>query len=194
MHPQRNYRHGFFTHKTIAFNSGLRDAKTTRWRRGPMSPLLLNIMMITEELITRLAEEKLSGSGFFLTGVEVKPGNNIQVFIDGDQSVTIADCATLSRYIESHLDRDNEDFNLKVSSAGVDQPLQFVRQYIKNVGRKISVELHDGKQITGVLLKAGEASIALQTETKKGRKIITGETIELNYKDINKAICLISFK
>lgn len=159
-----------------------------------MSPLLLNIMMITEELITRLAEEKLSGSGFFLTGVEVKPGNNIQVFVDGDQGVTIADCASLSRYIESQLDRDHEDFNLKVSSAGVDQPLQFTRQYIKNVGRKISVELHDGKQITGMLLKAGETSIELQTETQKGRRIITGETIALNYIDINKAICLISFK
>jgi ribosome maturation factor RimP len=150
--------------------------------------------MIDEGKIRKLAEEKLSEGGVFLTDVIVKHGNSIHVFIDGDQGVTIDDCVAISRHIESNLNRDEEDFNLQVSSAGVDQPLKFVRQYIKNIGRKLSVELKDGVAVTGKLLAADNEKIQLQTETQKGRKIITGETIEINYSEIVKALSLISFK
>lgn len=150
--------------------------------------------MIDEGMIRKLAEEKLGEAGTFLTDVVVKQGNSIHIFIDGDQGVTIDDCVALSRHIESNLNRDEEDFNLQVSSAGIDQPLKFARQYIKNIGRKLSIELKDGVAITGKLLAADNEKIQLQTETKKGRKIIAGDTIELNYTVIVKALCLISFK
>ena len=150
--------------------------------------------MINEERIRKLAEEKLGDSGLFLTSVLVKPGNSILVFIDGDHGVTIDDCVSLSRHIESSLDRDSEDFNLQVSSAGIDQPLQFPRQFVKNMGRRLSLSLHDGSTITGKLLLAGDDGIHIQTEEKKGRKIIPGKTQEFNYTEIAKALCLVSFK
>ncbi|MBE0663147.1 MAG: ribosome assembly cofactor RimP [Bacteroidales bacterium] len=150
--------------------------------------------MIDERFIRKLAEEKLGESGVFLTDVIVKQGNSIHVFIDGDQGVTIDECVALSRHIESNLNREEEDFNLQVSTAGVDQPLKFARQYIKNIGRKLSIELKNGEAITGKLLAADNEKIQLQTETQKGRKTITGDTIELNYTEIVRALCLISFK
>lgn len=150
--------------------------------------------MIDEGMIRKLVVEKLGETGTFLTDVVVKQGNSIHVFIDGDQGVTIDDCVALSRHIESNLNRDEEDFNLQVSSAGVDQPLKFARQYVKNIGRKLCIELKDGVLITGKLLAANNEKIQVQTEAKKGRKIIAGDTIEFNYTEIVKALCLISFK
>jgi ribosome maturation factor RimP len=150
--------------------------------------------MIDEALIRKLIEEKLGESGLFVTELLIKQGNNIQVFIDGDHGVSVDDCIALSRHIESNLDRDKEDFSLQVSSAGVDQPLKFARQYIKNIGRKLNIELNDGRNLSGALIAADNEKIKIQTETKKGRKIVTGEMAEVNYNEIVKAICLISFK
>jgi len=150
--------------------------------------------MIDETLISKLIEDKLGDGGLFVTELVVKQGNNIQVFIDSDHGVSVDDCIALSRHIESNLDRDQEDFNLQVSSAGVDQPLKFARQYIKNIGRKLNIELSDGRNLTGALMAAGNEKIQIQTETKKGRKIVAGEMVEVNYSEIVKAICLISFK
>ena len=71
----------------------------------------------------------------------------------GDDSVTINDCVELSRHIESNLDRENEDFELNVSSAGLDQPFKVFRQYLKNINKDISVIKTDGqktkREITG---------------------------------------------
>lgn len=150
--------------------------------------------MIDEALISKLIEEKLGDSGLFLTELLVKQGNNIQVFIDSDHGVSVDDCIALSRHIESNLDRDIEDFHLQVSSAGVDQPLKFARQYIKNIGRKLNIELSDGRNFTGALIAADNEKIKIQTETKKGRKIVAGELVDVNYHEIVKAICLVSFK
>jgi len=150
--------------------------------------------MINEAAILKLIEEKLSQSELFVTEVNIKQGNNIQVFIDGDREVNIADCVALSRHIESNLNRDEEDFTLQVSSAGVDQPLKSVRQFLKNIGRKLNIELSDGENLTGKLLLADDQKIQVQTEIKKGHRIITGDTIEINHDNIAKAVCLISFK
>ena len=150
--------------------------------------------MIEEFAIRKLIEEKLSGTGLFLTDLAVKQGNNIQVAIDGDQNVSIDDCIMLSRFIESNLNRENEDFNLEVSSAGVDQPLLSIRQYAKNIGRRMSISLANGSNISGKLLAADNEKIQLQTEIKKGRRILPGPVTELEYNEIVKAICLVSFK
>lgn len=150
--------------------------------------------MIDEEVIRKLIEKRLAETALFVTELTIMQGNNIQVFIDGDQGVSINDCVALSRHIESNLDRDQEDFKLQVSSAGVDRPLQFPRQYVKNVGRRFSIELKDESNISGALLAAEKDKIQVQTEIKKGRKIIPGNIVEINYKDISIAICLTSFK
>jgi ribosome maturation factor RimP len=150
--------------------------------------------MIETELIRKLAEEKLSGTDLFLVDAEVKSGNNIQVLIDGRHDVTIDDCIAVSRHIESALDREQEDFNLQVSSAGIDKPLMYASQYIKNIGRRLSIDLKEGGNISGKLLNADENEIEIQTEKKTGRKTVAGKNMQVKYNDIEKAMCLVTFK
>ncbi len=125
--------------------------------------------MIQEEYIQKLVDEKLAESDKFLVSVKVKPGNCISVYIDGDKGITIDDCAVVSKFIESNLNREEEDFELEVSSAGISHPLILLRQYIKNIGREIKVKLKTGVVITGVLQSA-EENFVIVAETAKPKK------------------------
>ena len=71
-----------------------------------------------------MVEEKLASSSNYLVDVVIKPGNLIVVEIDNDEAVSIDDCAELSRYLEEHLDRDVEDYELEVGSAGITSPFK----------------------------------------------------------------------
>jgi ribosome maturation factor RimP len=126
--------------------------------------------MIDQATIRKMTEEHLAGSSLFLIDVIIKPGNIILVFIDSDQEVKISDCADLSHYIESRLNRDEEDYELRVSSAGIDHPYRYLRQYRKNIGRQVQVSLMDGSVLKGTLIGAGEESIEVMPLGKKGKK------------------------
>jgi ribosome maturation factor RimP len=126
--------------------------------------------MTDRAAIVKMIDDHLAGSPLFLIDVLVKPGNSILVFIDSDQEVKVSDCAMLSRYIESQLNRDEDDYELRVSSAGIDHPYQFLRQYVKNVGRQVQVQLMDGSVIRGTLVKANEKSVEIMPYEKKGKK------------------------
>ena len=132
-----------------------------------MSPLFhcpKNMNMIKEEFIRNLAEQHIAGTGKFIVEVKVKPGNRIMVFVDADNGVTIDDCVKLSRFIESNLDRNTEDFELEVSSAGLDFPLTSARQFKKNIGKEVKVILKGGITKTGLLTSISDNEIEI-TET-----------------------------
>jgi ribosome maturation factor RimP len=153
--------------------------------------------MINKETVSQLISEALEGSDKFLVDFTIKTGNNIQVYIDGDNGVTITDCKMLSRHIESSLDREEEDFELHVSSSGLDKPLKLHRQYLKNIGRKIQVVLNEGAPVTGTLLEVTEESLTIEKELKKKKK--KGEEPEdpkqtINFDAIKQAFVVISFK
>ena len=153
--------------------------------------------MIKKEYISRLADECLSESDRFVVGININIENKIMVFIDGDNGVTISDCVELSRYIENTLDRDKEDFELNVSSAGVDQPFVFLRQYINNINNKVQVITIDDKKITGILKNVNDDEITLleeiQSKNKKIKKTKTGEVITIPMSDINTTKRKITF-
>ncbi|MDP2424424.1 MAG: ribosome assembly cofactor RimP [Bacteroidales bacterium] len=150
--------------------------------------------MIDQEKIKRIVEEGLQDGSVFVTDIIVKSGNRILIYIDGDQYVTVGDCAFLSKYVESRLNRDQEDFELHVSSAGADQVLKFPRQYPKNIGKKLEVVCTNGEKLIGVLLQAGENGITLAPDTKKRQKTMIAEPVGLTYGEIERAKCIISFK
>ncbi|MBR6424088.1 MAG: hypothetical protein IKS47_05370 [Bacteroidales bacterium] len=75
--------------------------------------------MIRKETIESIAEAHLAGTGLRLVEVTVSEDNEIEVIITREEGVSIDDCVALSRYIESKLDRDKEDFSLMVGSAGI---------------------------------------------------------------------------
>lgn len=79
--------------------------------------------MITKEKITEIVGEKLE-EGMFLVDVNVTPSQVIHVEIDSMDGITIDQCVAVSRFVEAHLNRENEDFELQVSSPGIDQFLR----------------------------------------------------------------------
>ena len=152
--------------------------------------------MIKEEYIKALIEEKLAGTDLFLVSVKVKTGNQILVYIDGDRNVAISDCVALSRYVEHQYDREVEDFELHVSSAGIQQPLVMARQYQKNVGRDLEVTMPDDIVIQGTLVSAADDGFLLQEfpEKKKKKEIQAPVPPKfILYSSIKKAVILIKF-
>ena len=121
-------------------------------------------MMIKTEFIRNLLEEELTRRGLFLVEVLVRPANKIAVYLDSVQGVTLEECMQVSRFLESRLDRNEEDFELEVSSPGLDKPLKLPVQFEKNVGRMLDVVKTDGMKITGKLLGISGGVISLDTE------------------------------
>jgi len=142
--------------------------------RGAGASFLLQKNMINEQKIQNLIDEKLSGTDVFLVELRVKTDNKIRVFIDSERGITIDDCVALSRHIEGNLDREQEDFGLDVSSAGLDLPLRVPRQFKKNEGRNVHVIMNDGAEIKGKLVEATEENFQVLPEIKKTKKASTG--------------------
>jgi ribosome maturation factor RimP len=132
--------------------------------------------MIGKEQVSRITERFFTGSDKFLVDINILPGNRISVYIDGDKGINIDDCRDLSRFIEKNLDRDLEDFELNVSSYGIDRPLILYRQYVKNIGRQFEIITHTGEKISGKLLQTSKEGIDLIQDVVEKKKIV-GETI-----------------
>lgn len=129
--------------------------------------------MITAQQVRTLLDDKLEGQATFVVDLKVNAGNKIMIFIDGDQGASISDCQDIHRFIESCFDREVEDFELMVSTPGIDQGLQVKRQYSKNIGREVKVSLKDGAELKGVLSEVDENAIKIKSrnrENVEGRK------------------------
>lgn len=155
--------------------------------------------MIEKSIVKQLVEEKLASSENYLVDVIVRPDNSIVVEIDNDEAVDIDDCAELSRYIEEHLDRDVEDYELEVGSAGITSPFKVLRQYLKNVGNEVEVLLRNGVKLTGILKAADEEGIILTVEKQvkpegAKRKVTVQEDLSYKYDEIKYTKYLLRFK
>jgi ribosome maturation factor RimP len=126
--------------------------------------------MIDKTYIEQILIEYLKDSPYFMVELRVSSNNKISVFLDGDQGVPISECVKISRHIESLLDREKEDFELEVSSVGVDKPLRLLRQYTKNIGRNIQLTTDEGVKVTGKLVDANDKGITVEKELKKKKK------------------------
>lgn len=120
--------------------------------------------MISQAQIIEIINEKLEADNYFLVSADVKPSNQIMVFIDGDNGVPIEYCVQISRLIENSFDREAEDFSIEVSSAGIGQPFKVPRQYRKNIGRQVEVLTPDSQKITGILTDANDTGFVVKEE------------------------------
>lgn len=141
-------------------------------------PFFISWIMATEEKvleISKLVEILLKAEpGYFVIGVNIRPVNNISLFLDGDAGVTIEKCVRVNKAIykqivENEIYADGE-FSLEVSSPGIDEPLKMIRQYIKNIGREIEVDTIDDSHFEGKLIATDVAGIEMEVETGKGNK------------------------
>ena len=153
--------------------------------------------MITKEQITLLADEALKETDRFIVDITVSKSNVIYIYIDADSSVTIDHCVELSRFIESRLDREIEDYELSVSSAGIDYPLLNKRQLNKYIEKELDVLHNDGIKKIYKLLSYDEEKIEVQEAIMKklGRlkKTTYAETVVLTFKDIKEIKPYINF-
>lgn len=154
--------------------------------------------MQAEKRVIELVEEKISDRPeLFLVEVKMLPNNKLIIHVDGDEGISIQDCAAISRHVGFHLEEENtieKAYNLEVSSPGVGEPLKLKRQYQKNIGRELSVKLNGGELKEGKLLSVEDKSITIEAKVKeKGKKAQLVETI-LDFENIIETKVLISFK
>jgi ribosome maturation factor RimP len=128
--------------------------------------------MGNETQIRAMTEALLAGEPtYFLVDLRIKPTNNIKVFLDGDAGITIEKCVQFNRALYKKMEEagffPDGDFSLEVSSPGLDEPLKSIRQYKKNIGRKVEVLLEDGTKKEGRLAEVGEDGIIV--EEAKGK-------------------------
>ena len=129
--------------------------------------------MISKDTVRSIVEEWLDGKKYFLVDIEISPDDRIVVEIDHADGVWIEDCVALSRYIEDHLSRDEEDYELEVGSAGLGQPFKVPQQYHCFVGKDVEVLDADGKKYKGVLksVDGGDFTVTVEEKQKvEGKK------------------------
>ena len=106
--------------------------------------------------------------GCYLVDVTVSKDNEIEVIIESEEGrIELDDCVAISRYFETCFDREKEDYELTVTSAGLDLPFKVLKQYIKAVGSKVEVQLKGGKKLIATLTAADEESITLSYTAKE---------------------------
>ncbi|MFZ5552718.1 MAG: ribosome assembly cofactor RimP [Bacteroidota bacterium] len=153
--------------------------------------------MTDKNHIIHLVNEAIAGTEIFLVHVSVGGNNRIMVEVDSTNGVTISDCVKISRQIESQLDREKEDFELNVSSPGLENPFRVPQQYAKNIGRSVVVDLLNGTQVKGVLKNFGNEKVELETKIKEktgNKKEVITKNHLYNLNEIKQTRVVVSFK
>ena len=168
---------------------------------GTVVPFIVeaNQNMLDKSIVSQIVESYLQENECYLVDIKVTSDNRIQVEIDSFKGVSLDDCVELNRYIESKLDREVEDYELEVSSAGLSSPFKILKQYEKNLGKEVEVLTSEGKKLTGVLNSVTSEGIVLtveriiKTEAAK-RKTTIQEEITLSFNNIKTTKLIIRFK
>lgn len=154
--------------------------------------------MDIEKRVIELVEEKIADrEDLFLVNVTFAPNGKLSILLDGDNGIAIEDCVAVSRHVGYHLEEEEaieNAYNLEVSSPGLDTPLQLERQYLKNIGRSITVKLLTGDKRTGKLLKHQDDGIYIEEKVKEKGKKATLEESFIPFEQIKETKVLISFK
>ncbi|WP_018619685.1 ribosome maturation factor RimP [Spirosoma luteum] len=164
--------------------------------------------------LTELIQPHLNDGQLYIVAIQVagRQGGHIKVtvLLDSDMGITIDECAQVSRKLGGEMDELNffgeSPFTLEVSSPGVDFPLTFPRQFVRNLGRQLVVTLEDGTTRKGTLESVSDNHIVLTIEpAKKGKSKkkketdLTSEPVPagptpIPFEQIKKATVEISFK
>lgn len=157
--------------------------------------------MISRTRVLELIDERFAelDNGLFLVDLTITKDNAINIEIDKHVGgVSVKDCMAVSRNVEHNLDREEQDFELHVSSAGIDRPLRVLPQFIKNINRTVEVLKNDGILVEGILKEANETELTLETtrvekiEGKKKKETIV-EQIVLPMNTIKETKIVITF-
>lgn len=141
--------------------------------------------MIDKKKLEQVVNEWLEKTDYFLVDLTVSADDRIVVVIDHAEGVWIDDCVELSRFIESKFDREEEDYELEVGSAGLGQPFRVLKQYEIHIGKSVETQTLDGKKWTGTLVKVDEETFTILTTQKvkpEGAKRPKNIEVEVTFK------------
>lgn len=147
----------------------------------------MNLEDIKNIVVSQLKEKQ------FLVDIKHTESNQVIVYIDDYNGLTIAECRRISKAIESVFDREVEDYSLEVSSPGLDKPFKVIEQYIKNLDKTIFVLLKDGIKYEGILKSVEDDKIKLEIQKKVNKKDFETIIQDFEFKDIKKANLKIDF-
>jgi ribosome maturation factor RimP len=150
--------------------------------------------MIEKNKIEKLVNEFIKGTGLFLVAVKVSSSNRIIVLVDTMNGITIDECAILHRQLEKSLDNNNEDFELQVSSPGLDTPFGVIEQYYKNEGEKVEVTDVEGGKVAGKLKNVTSGGFELETEVKVKGKTREIKEISYNFDQVKSTRVVLTIK
>ncbi len=155
--------------------------------------------MINKSEIEQIVIAQLDEATQFLVDITVSTSNKINVYIDGFEGVSIDDCIRVSRAIEGNYDRDVEDFELEVSTAGLDLPFKVIQQYEKNLENDVKVTDLTGNVFKGKLIDVSEEGFKIEFQKKiklegKKKKQLVTEQLSFRFDEIKSTKVEISFK
>ena len=154
--------------------------------------------MIDKQTVQGLVEKWLNDKDYFLTDLTISDDDRIVVEIDHKEGVWIDDCEELSKFIEANLDRDVEDYELEVGSAGIGQPFKVRQQYVNNIGNEVEILLSDGSKLKGVLKDADDDGFTAVVKKKvkpegAKRPKMVDEDLRLAYGEAKEVKAVIKF-
>ena len=155
--------------------------------------------MISKDSVQQAIEQFIANTDYFLADIKITPDNRVLVEIDSFEGVTIEFCGELNRHIESQIDREIEDYELEVGSAGLTEPFKVLKQYEKNIGNEVETLTKTGKKFTGILMEVHPTEFVLEIEKSEKpegakRKVIVSENLTFPYEDIKTTKYIIRFK
>lgn len=151
----------------------------------------MELIQKIEQMLMPLIE----GTDIFVISIKVKPTNNIKIFLDADDGFPISKSTPINKKLRRMIDEENMfpegDYSLEVSSPGVDEPLLFIRQYQKNIGRNIEITPTEGEPVMGKMISADEEKVVLEVLISPKKKETS--IVEIPFESIKQAIIQISF-
>ncbi len=134
----------------------------------------------------------------FLIDLNFSETNKISVVLDGDSGVNLQDCINVNRFLDNGLEGEEVEFSIEVASAGLSTPLTLVRQYKKNIGRKLKVKTLSQGDLEATLVEADDEGATFSWSAREPKEIGKGKvtvekTVKISYTDIKEAVVIISF-
>lgn len=124
-----------------------------------------------------LFEPVVTGMGYELIEIEHFPSLKhgvLRLYIDKEGGVTIDDCSDVSQQISALIDVEDPvkgQFNLEISSPGMDRPLRRLKDFQRFTGSKVKlktgVPLDGQRNFTGRLLSADDNYVVIETDTEE---------------------------
>jgi ribosome maturation factor RimP len=150
--------------------------------------------MIEKNKIEETVREFIKGTGLFLVSVKVSSANRITVLADKKGGITIDECVAVHRHIEKNFNRDEVDYELQVSSPGLDMPFSVIEQYQNNEGSKVEVTDNDGGRYSGILKNVTSGGFELETEVKVKGKARETKEISFNFDQVKTTRVILTIK